>query len=194
MGEMMNEKLDKKEEKMRKNKNKKPKKRKIEDSGDSDSSVEADEQLERMRRETQAGMSRHAGTSKNWNQAERFRSSYANRMVNRGIDDADYVSTSKNITRGHDDDREKKHKKDKKSKKSKKSRKESSENDAKSAKKKEMEKKLLAMMQNATEYQTNREKKAADAMVKQKLEDEAEKAVNGMRKGASFLGDVKIQM
>merc|ERR1711997_956887 len=121
--EMMQEKLAAKEEKMKKKskKSKKPKKRKADESADSDSSVEADEQLEKLRRESQKSMSRHAGTGSGWNQAERFRSSYANRLVNKGIDEQDEISTSKNITRGDRDEGGKKSqsKKSKKSKKSK---------------------------------------------------------------------------
>merc|ERR1712130_1035062 len=190
--EMMQEKLAAKEEKMKKKskKSKKPKKRKAEDSADSDSSVEADEQLEKLRRESQKSMSRHAGTGSGWNQAEIFRSSYANRLVNKGIDEQDEISTSKNITRG--DESKKSSSSSKKSKKSKKSKR--SESDEKEKKKQEMAKKRLAMMQNATEYQTNREKKAAEAVKKQKAEDEAERTADGARKGAAFLGDVKIQM
>merc|ERR1712087_712823 len=61
-------------------------------------------------------MSRHAGTGSGWNQAERFRSSYANRLVNKGIDEQNEISTSKNITRGDRDEESKKSKKSKKSK------------------------------------------------------------------------------
>lgn len=49
-------------------------------------------------------------------------------------------------------------------------------------------------MENANEYQTNRERKAADNKLKQEAVDALDKGVDGQRKGASFLGDVKMAM
>merc|ERR1711976_519927 len=91
--EMLEEKLKAKAAKAKKQ-SKKPKKRKVE-SSDSDSSVEADEQLEKARLESQGQLSRHKGTSKTWNQYERFRSSYVSRLVNRDVDDNTQISSSK---------------------------------------------------------------------------------------------------
>ena len=107
---------------------------------------------------------------------------------------------SKNTTRNPAEDEQKHEKKDKKSsKKSKKSKKSDKQNStpedtAKAAKRAEMEKKRQAMMENANEYQTNRERKAADNKLKQEAVDALDKGVDGQRKGASFLGDVKMAM
>jgi len=202
---MKEAKLRKKEAK-RKDGNSKSRKRKVE-NGSSDSDSEADDaefETKRMA-ETQrnlmrlkhSGLGEAPGTSKNWNQTERYKSSYANRLVNKD-DDPNYVhskDTRNNEEPKEERSREKKDKKSsKKSKKSKKSDKPSREDDAKAAKRADMEKKRQAMMENASEYQTNREKKAADSKLKQEAVDALDKDADGKRKGASFLRDAKMQM
>jgi len=193
------EKRSQKDEKKKKKESTKSRKRKVSSHSDSD---DADAEFERKRMEEHqkqlmrlkhSGLGEAPGTSKNWNQAERYKSSYANRLVNKD-DDPNYVRVQSK-SRDDEEKREKKGKKSsKKSKKSKKSDKKSQEDEVRAAKRAEMEKKRQAMMDNASEYQTNRERKAADSKLKQEAEDASERDADGKRKGAAFLGDVKMRM
>ena len=99
------EKRERKEAKLRKKAakskdgNNKSRKRKVENGETSDSESEDDANFETKRMaETQrnlmrlkhSGLGEAPGTSKNWNQTERYKSSYANRLVNKD-DDPNYV-------------------------------------------------------------------------------------------------------
>ena len=116
------------------------------------SSVEADRQVEALRQQSNKEISRADGYDKKWNQYERYRSSYLNRMVHqREKDDKSLKKSGQGSSKSYEEKSESKskHKKEKK-KKSKKEKK------AKKAKQDEMAAKRAAMMADAVDHQAKR--------------------------------------